>query len=151
MREKGEREKERERLSHPFTYGDIDLIMPCAVCFVGKTAISNKYQTDIDCQHLWQFEKKYDPKIIPIFKHYFLNNICMKNLGNIWERFVFEKISQIFSKSCHFLTKSHFWQGIGLKTLPVIFFENPFMLTTCSNCIFETVKKNVIAKICIGS
>ena len=30
---------------------------------------------------------------------------------------------------------------MGLKTPPVNFFENPFMLTTCSNGIFEKVKK----------
>ena len=32
---------------------------------------------------------------------------------------------------------------MGLKTLPVIFFENPFMLPTCSNNIFEKVQKYV--------
>ena len=33
---------------------------------------------------------------------------------------------------------------MGLKTPPVNFFENPFMLTTCSNGIFEKVKKHLL-------
>ena len=79
------------------------------------------------------------------------NYICMYVCTYIYVIYIYIiYIIHIYIRAYHMpkLHRSNFFHfrylRMGLKTPPVNFFENPFMLTTCSNCIFEKVKKYIL-------